>query len=158
MDQGTIAFLSLFVICILFLERQRCKCADEKDTVEGHRPKFISKTMEWVILLTVIWFGVAVFGYCWRNPYECGFEGKQKVINNKVGRLWMLSGPILLVVFVFEYLGRTIMESDGMPVAKDLEGRAELILNKRLGKPKEKDALDEVKEGGKRLWNWIGGA
>jgi len=75
-----------------------------------------------------------------------------------VGRLWMLSGPILLVVFFVEYLGRTIMESDGMPVAKDLEGRAELILNKRLGKPKEKDALDEVKEGAKGLWNWIGGA
>ena len=152
MDQGTIAFLSLFVICILFLERQRCKCADEEETIEGHRPNFISKTMEWVILLTVIWFGVAIIGYCWRNPYECGVGDKQMVINNKVGRLWMLSGPILVVVFLVKFIGKTILEWGGEVSA---ETRSENILNELLGKPTEEGILEEAKEGINVLFNQV---
>ena len=48
MEQGTVAFLSLFVICILFLEQNRCKCAE--DEVEGH-----TSIPWWVFLIAGIW-------------------------------------------------------------------------------------------------------
>jgi hypothetical protein len=56
MDQGAVAFLSLFVICILFLEQNRCKCAE--DEVEGH-----TSIPWWVFLIAGIWVVFMVGNY-----------------------------------------------------------------------------------------------
>tara|TARA_Y100000389_G_C17377046_1_gene472242 strand:- start:227 stop:688 length:462 start_codon:yes stop_codon:yes gene_type:complete len=94
MDQGTIAFLSLFVICILFLEQKRCKCDDE---VEGH-----SSIPWWVFLVAGIWV------VCIGVSYYLIRRNSKGALKFKAGLI--LTGPLFLL---FGMLGPYLMEGAG---------------------------------------------
>ena len=90
MEQGTVAFLTLFVICILFLEQNRCKCAE--DEVEGH-----TSIPWWVFLIAGIWVVAMIF-----NTYRLLKQGglDQGKLNFFGKFIRVIGGP-LTVIFVF---------------------------------------------------------
>jgi len=100
MDQGTVAFLSLFVICILFLERQRCKCADEEGTVEGHTS--LLNKIPWWVLIAGIWVLSMVLVKLIIKPFD-NFMGAD--VSYKEGQKILL-GPISLVIIVILLLSK----------------------------------------------------
>jgi len=89
MDQGTVAFLSLFVICILFLEQNRCKCAED-DEVEGH-----TSIPWWVFLIAGIWVVAMIF-----NTYRLHRRGSEGGQLNFLGKFIRVIGGPLTVIFV----------------------------------------------------------
>ena len=90
MEQGTVAFLTLFVICILFLEQNRCKCAE--DEVEGH-----TSIPWWVFLIAGIWVVAMIFN-TYRLLKQGGLDpGKL----NFFGKFIRVIGGPLTVIFVF---------------------------------------------------------
>jgi hypothetical protein len=96
MEQGTVAFLSLFVICILFLEQNRCKCAED-DEVEGH-----TSIPWWVFLIAGIWV------VCIGVSYYLITSNSKDALKFKAGLI--LTGPLFLL---FGMLGPYLMKGAG---------------------------------------------
>jgi hypothetical protein len=129
MDQGTIAFLSLFVICILFLERQRCKCADEKDTVEGHTS--LLNKIPWWVLIAGIWVLSMVLVKLIIKPVDKFLGDISKSEGKKI-----LLGPISLVIIVILLL----VEVGGSAFAKgSVSVETQLTFTEMEYKPEEEN-------------------
>jgi hypothetical protein len=100
MDQGTVAFLSLFVICILFLEQNRCKCAED-DEVEGH-----TSIPWWVFLIAGIWVVAMIF-----NTYRLRTWGDNLNFSGKFIRV--IGGPLTVIFVVLLFIKGTALNIVG---------------------------------------------